>query len=75
MQVTVAEVYDTFTLGYDIKSLVFAIKLLNDHFIWRDELSLHFFNNGLYDAFFCLLLCQGWIRMLYAVLLCYAHNS
>ena len=74
MQVTVAEVYDTFALGNDIKRL-FVIELLYDQAIWLDKHGLHFFDNGLDDSFFSLLLSERWIRILYAVLLCYTHDS
>ena len=42
MQVTVAEIYDTFTLGYNIKrNTLFLVILLNNHFIWLDEHGFH----------------------------------
>ena len=55
MQVTVAEINFTFTLGYDKQGLFFR-KLYNDLMIWLYKNGLHSCDNGLDDSFFCLLL-------------------
>lgn len=73
MQVAVAEINLTFTLGYNIEGL-FVIKLLNDQMIWLYKHGLHSCDNGLDDSFFCLLLSEGRIGILNTILLGDSHD-
>ena len=64
MQIAVAEVNDTLTLRDKVKSDTF-LKLLNDHVIRLEQLSLHPLDNRLNDELFGLRHCalREWVRL------------